>query len=310
MLAFINDLTPGEKALLSRQAMMLLDEEFPKAKGAWPWDDQYTRLTHEVDVEGQTLSVQGFSKSHITPSAPRNANMDDETFSFMAGLANFQPDLEANRESKKANPSFGLLSSGRTNSTRELFDHPTDESRPMRLSLTDATVDIEAAGDPEAGIAKIRDGFKQWEINLSGSQYLRMLRGEYTCVPCTITRSFGYLNDSPDNSYLEPNRQSKQVYKETGEITTDLKKLVQEACDLLSGGAITTKKKLNLLSDLSDEIDRCWAQVQQDLGKITDCGIESIKQDFQRRLTDQLEHDAHLLSEGDSKVLIQIINDL
>jgi len=311
MLAFLNELTHDERALLSHLATKLLDQEAPPNENrSRQWDAGKERITHTVETAAGTLEVQGFMIFHASFSRPLGMNMSGEAFEFLSGIANYQPDILAKKFAGRTNPAFSMLSSGRTSSSLSMFDHPIEESRPMRLSLADARLTINERGGRDKGSVSLMDGVHQWDISLTGDQYLRMLRGEHTRVPCTINRSFGYLNDEPDNRYLEPNRQSDHVERSVKEMTSELSAKVREMTKILSAGAVTTKKKLNLLSDLADEADQCWADVRTRLIKLSDDGIENVKHDFKRRLSQQLEQDAHLLTQDDNQMLTQLIGDL
>lgn len=320
MYAFLQSLTADERTLLGHQCMTYLDETLGAPKSGDPygrsgWDKGHERISHEVVIGGVKTTIQGFKRRHLElrdDHQPNNGPISYQCIAFMGNLANYQSPQASlsKRERDIEADQFGVMYCGQRSGSSVLFDHPVYAQYVMCLSLSDAALHSNDRADPNHGEISISDGMSLWDIEMSQEQFVRMIRGEYTEVPCTIGRSFGYLHDRPPADHHVARKLSSGVRGAVREITQPLSEKVKAACDTIGSGALTSKKKMLAMLDLINEIETEWGALRGSIKETQEEAVEQVKAEFQRRLIDQVDKDTQQLPPSERQALLGLLRDI
>jgi len=314
---FFSSLSDDEKALLSHVCMQYMDRTYDEhgVSKDWMryWDRGMERVEHDVCINGVDMKIQGFAKRHpefYTGTEKDNAVMAYESLSFMGHIAHYYP-KDAAREAREmmSHPSFGTMDVGRHSGSFSLFDHPVREQHAISLSVSDADMYLPHPQDPDSKIS-ISGGRQLVEIKLSDSQYVRMIRGEFMEVPCTISRSFGYMNDEPNNRFMQPVKLRKDVETKIDELMVDINADLKKLCDELAEGKLTSKKKLAALIDLVDEIEQQWEPLYEQFKTLRTDSVQKVREVFIQRLAEQVNQDLKKLPANDQQLLLDMLGDI
>jgi hypothetical protein len=319
MYAFLDTLTDDERRLLGHQCMTYLDDTLgaPEPDKRFQhgfWDMGETRVSHEVMIGRVKMTIQGFQKFNLdlyTPK-PKDFPISSGCLHFMGALANYQPAREtlSDRDIDSEENNFGVMYCGHRNGSRRLFDHPVDAHNTMCFSLSDASMRINGANDPERNEVSISAGLPLWEIEMSPEQFVRMIRSEYSEVPCTIGRSYGYLNDEPPTDYLQARQVSEDIRQSVNTAMAPLSEKVDVVCQELINGTLSSKKKLIAMLDLINEIETHWGELQGHIEQAQTSAVDQVKSEFQSRLMDQVNKDTQQLPHSERQALLGMLRDI
>ena len=239
--------------------------------------------------------------------------MSKSALALLANVANYQQPRESISSQVKVDPSaaqaHGVLYCGHRSGDFQLFDHPIIERNAMSISLADAMLmkgGLGTAVDP----VSISDGRQLWEIELSQEQFVRMIRGEYAEVPCTISHNAGYRFDPPDTSYLEQVKIHDETAANIRSVVSDLELAIDAVLELTQAGAITSKKRLAEFKAAIQEVEAQWEKVKPLLADCSQTAISAVKQDVQNRLLSQVEKEIDALPAPEKAQVMRVIQGL
>lgn len=316
MYQFIRALSHDEQALLGHVVMQYLDGLYADAgmSDGSPshWSSYLTREQHELTINGTPLTVEGFTKANpeFTSTRAKDQVLSENALNLLGNLSHYRPENPNKAYNRGlSQPQFGAMTCGRRSGGMSLFDHPVSEQHCVVLAAMDACFYPPPEHDPRPE-TRISGGTHLWDVYLSDIQFTRMIRGEFAEVPCTISRSFGYLNDEPDNDYLETSKLRQDVEDKIDDLVQPLKQRLDELYGALSEGKLNGKARLAGMIDLVTELEQDWQGVSETINKTSAESIAGVRRVFMERLVQQVEQDVKAMPKADQQVLLGLIKDI
>lgn len=293
MINLMRELAPEERLALS----LVANQALSRTLGDIGKD--HTTHAQEVTVNGKLRTVEGIVEREkydsIEHKLKQAAGLSEELTNQLLSACTLKDDEEfANQKDRTVN-SHGTLLASFTSGGFELFDNPILVHNALSLTISTAEThnSFRDKGDHEP--VRVMGGRELLEVLLSPEQWVRVLRSEAVSVPCTISRSNGYIHDRPESLDLEEIKIMDDLEASLNGLCAPVAEAARYMVSLLGNAPVTSKKAMDELYGAVDALEDAIEKVTPNISDRQQEAIDDLVCAYSGRLEMMIQEETNRL---------------
>lgn len=292
-ISWYQDLTNDEKNLLSMMGSSYFITLDPQQLGPKCKDIKSLVKNHSYTINNEAFEgLICISKSSVSESIyDKSLRTINRLFSYC-----FSPSEENKSSIDSFHDSHVVASVSHISSSYDLFDSPVMSSSHLSIQLNKAEFYQRDAAYGDAYEPK--NGQSILMVALSPDQYVRAMRSNSSCIPCTIKRSFSQINSELPNLYSKSEVIRKNLKEDLEASTHPLKKSVDEFISMTEGKSFSSKKQISVVEDKFNEVVSIYKSISSGLVELQKDSAKKVAENHVSRLQNNIDYEINRLPES------------